>query len=95
MRRSRINEIMAEADEFIRSFGFILPPLSEVDHLVESKTLPDGMLFALPAVGLKEQRDERRRTIRERCEKVAALVKESATTGRSIRDHRWRDRPAG
>jgi len=42
--------------------------------MVESKTLPDGMLFALPAVGLKEQRDERRRTIRERCEKVAALV---------------------
>ena len=54
--------------------GFILPPLTEVDHLVESKTLPDGMLFALPAVGLKEQREERRRTIRERCEKVAALV---------------------
>ena len=28
MRRSRINEIMAEADEFIRSFGFILPPFA-------------------------------------------------------------------
>jgi hypothetical protein len=48
-----------------------------VDHLVESNTLPDGMLFALPAVGLKEQRDERRRTIRERCEKVAALVNDT------------------
>jgi hypothetical protein len=56
---------------------FILPPLVEVDHLVESNTLPDGMLFALPAVGLKEQRDERRRTIRERCEKVAALVNDT------------------
>jgi hypothetical protein len=32
------------------------------------------MLFALPAVGLKEQREERRRTITERCEKVAELV---------------------
>ena len=32
------------------------------------------MLFPLPAVGLKEQRDERRRTIQERCEKVAGLV---------------------
>jgi hypothetical protein len=53
---------------------FILPPLEEVDHLVESDTPPDGMLFALPAVGLKEQREERRRTIRERCEKVAELV---------------------
>jgi hypothetical protein len=56
---------------------FILPPLVEVDHLVEAKTLPEGMLFALPAVGLKEQREERRRTIRERCEKVAALVNET------------------
>jgi superfamily II DNA or RNA helicase len=32
------------------------------------------MLFALPAVGLKEQRDERRRTVEERCEAVAQLV---------------------
>jgi hypothetical protein len=54
--------------------GFILPPLIERDHLVDVEALPDGMLFALPAVGLKEQRDERRRSIRERCEKVAELV---------------------
>ncbi len=53
---------------------FILPPLEEFEHLVEANTLADGMLFALPAVGLKEQREERRRTVRERCEKVAALV---------------------
>jgi len=32
------------------------------------------MLFSLPAVGLREQREERRRTIKERCEKVASLV---------------------
>jgi superfamily II DNA or RNA helicase len=32
------------------------------------------MLFSRPAVGLQEQREERRRTIKERCEKVAALV---------------------
>jgi len=54
--------------------GFILPPLVERDHLVDVESLPDGMLFALPAVGLKEQRDERRRSITERCEKVAQLV---------------------
>ena len=54
--------------------GFILPPLVERDHLVDVESLPDGMLFALPAVGLKEQRDERRRSITERCEKVAELV---------------------
>ncbi len=28
MKRSRVNEIMQEADEFIRSFGFVLPPFA-------------------------------------------------------------------
>lgn len=53
---------------------FILPALREHEHLVEANEMAPGMLFALPAVGLKEQRDERRRTIRERCERVAGLV---------------------
>lgn len=53
---------------------FILPTLSVNEHLVEAKKLADGMLFALPAAGLKEQRDERRRSIEERCEKSASLV---------------------
>ena len=42
--------------------------------LFRSLTLADGMLFAVPAVGLKEQREERRRTITERCDRVAELV---------------------
>ncbi|MBP9131438.1 MAG: hypothetical protein KBF50_14315 [Steroidobacteraceae bacterium] len=54
--------------------AFILPTLQEVEHLVDAHSLADGMLFALPAVGLKEQREERRRTVQERCEQVAALV---------------------
>lgn len=58
---------------------FILPPLDEQEHMVSASSLAPGMLFALPAVGLKEQREERRRTIKERCEKVAALV---ADTGK-------------
>jgi hypothetical protein len=53
---------------------FILPCLVEVEHLVEANQIAEGMLFALPAVGLKEQRDERRRTVQERCERVAELV---------------------
>lgn len=57
--------------------AFILPPLIEKDYLVEAKTLADGMLFSLPAVGLREQRDERRRTISERCDKVAELVRDT------------------
>ena len=53
---------------------FILPPLVEREHLVEANQLAEGMLFALPAVGLKEQREERRRTLQDRCERAAALV---------------------
>lgn len=53
---------------------FILPPIIEREHLVTVETLADGMLFALPAVGMSEQREERRRSLEERCEKVASLV---------------------
>lgn len=54
--------------------NFTLPPMVEEQHMVGVKSLPNGMLFALPAQGLREQRDERRRSIQERCERVAQLV---------------------
>lgn len=54
--------------------AFILPGLETVEHVVTSQVLAEGMLFALPAVGLKEQRQERRRSLQDRCEKVAKLV---------------------
>lgn len=54
--------------------GFVLPPLEEIEHLVEACRLPEGSLFALPAAGLHEQREEQRRTLPERCERVASLV---------------------
>lgn len=53
---------------------FRLPPLHEIEHIVETEKLADGMLFSLPAADLREQREERRRTLQERCEKVASLV---------------------
>lgn len=53
---------------------FVLPTLTETEHLVETEKPAEGMLFALPAFGLKEQREERRRTLQERCERAAALV---------------------
>jgi hypothetical protein len=53
---------------------FILPPLIESQHIVEARTLAEGYLFALPAVGLKEQREETRRTLQERCEKAAEIA---------------------
>ena len=53
---------------------FVLPPLVEQQHIVEHEHIPDDSLFALPAVGLKEQRAERKRTLHDRCERVASLV---------------------
>ncbi|MEC5289414.1 MULTISPECIES: helicase-related protein [unclassified Aurantimonas] len=53
---------------------FKLPPLIENSHLVEAKSLANGMLFNLPASTLPEQRDEKKRTIKERCERAAELV---------------------
>lgn len=54
--------------------GYALPPLDTRQHIVTAKSRPSEFLFDMPAVGLKEQRDERRRTIYERCEMVAELV---------------------
>jgi hypothetical protein len=57
---------------------FSLPPLVERQHVVSARVNPDGMLFSLPAHGLQEQRDERRRTVQERC-KMAASIANSTT----------------
>jgi SNF2 family DNA or RNA helicase len=54
--------------------AFALPPLTERQHVVTARTPPPGMLFVVDAVTLREQRDERRRTLEERCQMVAALV---------------------
>ena len=53
---------------------YVLPELTENQHMVDYDRPPDGMLFSLPAFGLKEQREERRRTIEERVEKASSLV---------------------
>ena len=52
---------------------FSLPPLREHIHIIESKPSP-GMLFAVPAVGMRDERQEGRRNLQERCECVAKLV---------------------
>lgn len=54
--------------------AFQLPKLIESMHLVNTESVAQGMLFALPATTLPEQREEKKRTVRERCEKVAELV---------------------
>lgn len=53
---------------------FALPELIEREHVIRSLKPREGYLFVLPAHGLAEQREERRRTLAERCERAAALV---------------------
>lgn len=62
--------------------GFDLPKLTHSEHVVKAKCLPDGHLFEKLAVGLKEEREERKRTLEERCEKAAELS--SAIDGPSL-----------
>lgn len=52
--------------------NFILPELVEVEHVIESPP-PDNALFSTPARTLAEQRADVRLTIRQRCERAAAL----------------------
>lgn len=53
--------------------GWTLPELREVRHEVKSKPL-DGQLFAMPVRGLPQEREERKATIRERCEMAAEVL---------------------
>ncbi len=56
---------------------FILPELKTTEHVIAARTKRADMLFDMPAVTLEEQREERRRTMPERCEKVAELVNDT------------------
>ena len=51
-----------------------LPELQAVEHIITARTSNPDFLFDMPAVGLAEQRSERRRTINERCELAASLI---------------------
>ncbi len=53
---------------------FIIPALIEREHIVETSQLAEGMLFSMPATNRREELDERRRSIVERCDKAAELV---------------------
>jgi hypothetical protein len=57
--------------------GFVLPPLNRRDHEVVPGQPPPGRLFHVPAVGLNQERAERRRTLAERAELAVELTKHS------------------
>lgn len=53
---------------------FLLPPLNYRTHIVDVPWIPPGELFPRPAISLREQQEERMRTLPERCERVRELV---------------------
>ena len=59
---------------------FNLPELIVNTYEMTPETSPDGTLFTVPAFTLKEQRDETKRTIDERCERVCELVSDKDTS---------------
>jgi len=60
--------------------GFILPELRTRHIKVKANRPADGMLFDVPAVGWKEEREAIRRTIQERCEAAAERVLQNGAT---------------
>ncbi len=53
---------------------FILPKLTTRQHTISANVKLEGYLIDVAASGLKEQREERRRTLEQRCEKAAECV---------------------
>jgi hypothetical protein len=57
--------------------GHHLPDLKVRETLVEPHRPADGSLFDVPAYGLREEREENRRTLTERCEAAAAVIEDA------------------
>lgn len=53
---------------------FILPPLTQREIIVETAKCRPGMLFAMAANDMREERAERRHSIRERCEEAVKIA---------------------
>lgn len=68
--------------------GYELPELHVNQEIVQRVNQQPGRLFDVPAVTLEEQREERRATIKERCQRVADLIsgKDSAVAWCHLND---------
>lgn len=60
--------------------GFALPNLNVRERVVHASRPAEGALFDVPAYGLREEREESRRTLTERCEAAAEALAD-ATSG--------------
>jgi hypothetical protein len=59
--------------------GHHLPPLQVREIKVDASRPADGTLFDVPAHGLREEREENRRTLIERCEAAAGALSDADT----------------
>jgi hypothetical protein len=59
--------------------GFILPELIMTETIVSAMRHNPEFLFALPAYTMEEQRNEQRRSIKERCEAAAEFLSDATT----------------
>jgi len=57
--------------------SFVLPELRTREHVVKASRPRAGFMFDMPAITLHEQREERRRTLPERCQLTAELVSDT------------------
>lgn len=66
--------IRKPSDLWFDDSRFALPELIERQTIIDNAKPFPGELFVRPAVGLREQREELRNTLTDRCEKAAELV---------------------
>lgn len=75
--------LQTPADIGFDASRFDLPNLIETEHVVQTSQLREGFLFSLPARDMREEREERRRSIKERCE-MAVRISEEAMPNPSV-----------
>ena len=66
--------IQKPSDVGFENGDFKLPDLITNQHVVKARATNPDFLFDMPAVGLAEQRAERRRSLNERCEQAANII---------------------
>lgn len=71
--------IRSPADYGFDASRYVLPELIERNHIIDANKMRSGMLFNLPAIGLAEQREEVRLSLRERCEKSAEVLADAGS----------------
>jgi len=68
--------------------GYKLPDLKEEYHIISDHEPAEGSFIHIPATNLIDQRNELKRTVKERCEKVSELVNNNGNEPCTVWCHR-------